>query len=98
MSNITREYALELANLYGIEINENSNNHLVENIDGDVTEFKRQDIPDLFGIDFDASIKWHNMNNSDFNCGNVNEHSINIKFNLEDNVCEFTVEELKGVA
>ncbi|MGN9160306.1 hypothetical protein [Clostridium sulfidigenes] len=98
MSNITREYALELANLYGIEINQNSNEHLVEDMNGDITELRIQDVPDLFGIDFDASIKWHNINNSDFNCDNVNEHSINIKFRLEDNICEFTVEELKGVA
>lgn len=98
MSNITRAYALELANLYGIEINQNSNEHLVEDTNGDITELKIQDVPDLFGIDFGASIKWHNTNNSDFNCDNVNEHSISIKFNLENNMCEFTAEELKGVA
>lgn len=36
-------------------------------MNGDITEIKIQDVPDLFGIDFDASIKWHNINNSNFN-------------------------------
>lgn len=98
MSNITREYALELANLYGIEVNENSKEHLVEDVNGDITEFERQDIPELFGVDFCASIKWHDIKDSDFDYDNVNEHSISIKFNLEDNISEFTAEEVKGVA
>lgn len=98
MSNITRQYALELANLYGIQINENSKKHLVEDIDGDVTELKKQDIPDLVGFDFCNGTKWYNVDDSDFNYDSVNEHSINIKFNLKGNICKFTVEELKGVA
>lgn len=57
MSNITREYVLELANLYGIEINKDSNEHLVEDLNGNITEFKSQDIPDLVGMDFDDSVK-----------------------------------------
>lgn len=57
MSNLTREYVLELARLYGIEVNKDSKEHLVEDIDGNITEFNIQDIPDLVGIDFDDSIK-----------------------------------------
>lgn len=56
MSNITREYALELANLYGIKVNENSKEHLVEDINGNITELKEQDISEIFGIDFEDNI------------------------------------------
>lgn len=98
MSNITREYALELAKLYGIEVNENSKEHLVEDVNGHITEFERQDIPELFGLGFDSDIKWHDIEDSNFDYDSVNEHSISIKFNLEDNISEFTAEEVKGVA
>jgi len=57
MSNITRDYALELASLYGIEINEDSSEHLIEGINGEISQLKRADIPDLFGIDFDVTLK-----------------------------------------
>jgi len=67
MSNITREYALELANLYGIKVNENSKEHLVEDINGNITELKEQDISEIFGIDFEDNIKWHDTKDSDFN-------------------------------
>ncbi len=98
MSNITREYALELAELYGIKVNENSNEHLVEDIDGNITELKEQDISEIFGIDFEANTEWYNTKDSEFSHYNVNEQSISIKFDLEDNMHEFTAEELKGVA
>ena len=61
MSNITREYALELAKLYGIEVNKNSNEHLVEEKNGNIIKFKIQDIPDLIGINFDDSKKWFSI-------------------------------------
>lgn len=57
MSNITRQYALELAKLYGIVVNKNSKVHLVEDENGNITEFKIQEIPDLVGINFDDSKK-----------------------------------------
>lgn len=57
MSDLTREYVLELAKLYRIEINKDSKEHLVEDIDGNITEFNRQDIPDLVGMNFDDSVK-----------------------------------------
>lgn len=98
MSNITREYALELAKLYGIEVNKNSKEHLVEDANGDVTELERQDLSELFGIGLDSDIKWHDIEDSNFDYDSVNEHSISIKFNLEDNISEFTAEEVKGVA
>lgn len=98
MSNITREYALELAKLYGIEVNQNSKEHLVEDVNENITEFERQDIPELFGLAFDSDIKWHDIEDSNFDYDSVNEHSISIKFNLEDNISEFTAEEVKGVA
>lgn len=53
MSNLTREYVLKLADLYGIEINEDLKEHLVEDINGNITELNRQDIPDLFDIDLE---------------------------------------------
>lgn len=98
MSNITREYAFELANLYGIEVNKNSKNHLVEDANGDITKFERQDIPELFGIGFDPDIKWHDIEDSNFDYDSVSRHSISIKFNLDDNISQFTAEEVKGVA
>ncbi len=57
MSNLTREYVLELARLYGIEVNKDSKEHLVEDENGNITEFKSQDIPDLVSINFDDSTK-----------------------------------------
>lgn len=57
MSNITRDDVLELARLYGIEVNKDSKEHLVEDENGNITELKIQDIPDLVGINFDDSTK-----------------------------------------
>lgn len=65
-------------------------------INGDITKFDIQDIPELFGVGFDSYIKWHDIENSNFDYDSVNEHSINIKFKLEDNISEFTAEEVKG--
>lgn len=56
MSNLTRGDVLKLADLYVIEINEDSKEHLVEDINGNITEFNRQDIPELIGINPEKEI------------------------------------------
>ena len=98
MSNINKEYVLEIANLYGIEINENSDEHLVEDINGNITKLKKEDIPKLFGIELENAITWYSVENVDFNINTVIENSINVKFNSENNMYEFTADELIGVA
>lgn len=98
MSEITREYALELAKLYGIDVNENSKEHLVEDSNGNIAELEQQNIPELFGVGFASDIRWHNIEDSKFDYNSLNENSISIKFNLKDNTSEFTAEEVKGVA
>lgn len=52
MSNLTREYVIELARLYEIEVNKDSKEHLVEDKNGNITELKVHDIPGLVGINY----------------------------------------------
>lgn len=83
MSNITREYVLELAKLYGIEVNKDSKQHLVEDENGHITELKKQDIPELFGVDFDSDIKWYHIEDNEFQHNNHNDEELSYKQELE---------------
>lgn len=52
----------------------------------------------MFGIELENAITWYSVENVDFNINTVIENSINVKFNSENNMYEFTADELRGVA
>lgn len=100
-NDITKEYILELAQLYGIEVYETSQNHMVEDVDGTIRPLLDSDYDDVFGFKNEENIDWINLDNcymDEFKNSKVSGNTLKVKLFNDEDTKRFNSEQLKGVA